>query len=40
MGDINGVYYLSAIVALLGLVVLFTMIRAKKIEMNDNSRPG
>ena len=32
VGDINGVYYLSAFVALLGLVVLFTMISAKKID--------
>ena len=31
VGDMNGVYYLSAIVALLGLVVLFTMISPKKI---------
>jgi len=32
IGDLNGVYYLSAFVALLGLLVLFTLIRAKKIE--------
>ncbi len=31
-GDINGVYYLSAFVALLGLVVIYTMIRARNIE--------
>ena len=31
IGDMNGVYYLSALVALLGLIVLFTMINAKKI---------
>jgi predicted MFS family arabinose efflux permease len=36
IGDINGVYYLSAVVALLGLAVLFTMIRAKKIENREN----
>jgi len=32
VGEMNGVYYLSALVALLGLVVLFTMISAKKIS--------
>jgi MFS family permease len=32
VGEMNGVYYLSALVALLGLVVLFTMISSKKIE--------
>ena len=31
IGDMNGVYYLSALVDLLGLIVLFTMINAKKI---------
>jgi MFS transporter, ACDE family, multidrug resistance protein len=31
IGDMSGVYYLSALVALLGLIVLFTMINAKKI---------
>jgi MFS family permease len=36
IGDINGVYYLSAIVALLGLVVLFTMISSKKIEISEH----
>lgn len=35
LGDINGVYYMSALVALLGLVVLFTMISSKKIENNE-----
>ena len=35
IGDMNGVYYLSALVALLGLVVLFTMISAKKIENSE-----
>ncbi len=35
LGDIEGVYYLSAFVALLGLTVLFTMINAKKIESNE-----
>jgi predicted MFS family arabinose efflux permease len=34
-GEMNGVYYLSALVALLGLVVLFTMIRSKKIEISE-----
>ncbi len=33
LGDISGVYYMSAFVALLGLVVLYTMISAKKIEV-------
>lgn len=36
IGDIDGVYYLSAVVALLGLLVLFTMIRSKKIEMIEH----
>ena len=35
VGDINGVYYLSALVALLGLTVLFTMIRSEKIGYNE-----
>ncbi|MGW8314945.1 MAG: MFS transporter [Bacteroidales bacterium] len=35
IGKMNGVYYLSAIVALLGLAVLFTMIRSKEIEMSE-----
>lgn len=35
IGEMNGVYYLSAIVALLGLLVLFTMISAKKIESSE-----
>ncbi len=37
LGDIDGVYYLSAFVALLGLLVLFTMISARKIESADSS---
>lgn len=32
IGEMSGVYYLSAFVALLGLLVLFTMINARKIE--------
>jgi ACDE family multidrug resistance protein len=35
VGDMNGVYYLSALVALLGLVILFTMISAKKIDNSE-----
>ncbi len=35
VGEMNGVYYLSAFVALLGLVVLFTMISSKKIEISE-----
>lgn len=35
LGDLNGVYYLSALVALIGLLVLFTMIRSRKIEMDQ-----
>lgn len=31
VGDIKGVYYLSAFVALLGLLILFTMISSKKV---------
>jgi MFS family permease len=34
IGDISGVYYLSALVALSGLIVLSTMIRAKRIEIS------
>jgi len=36
VGEMNGVYYMSALVALLGLVVLFTMISAKKIENSEH----
>ena len=36
IGEMDGVYYLSALVALLGLVVLFTMISAKKIENSEH----
>jgi len=35
IGEMDGVYYLSALVALLGLMVLFTMINAKKIENSE-----
>jgi MFS transporter, ACDE family, multidrug resistance protein len=35
IGDMNGVYYLSALVALLGMVVFFTMLTAKKIENSE-----
>lgn len=34
VGEMNGVYYLSALVAFLGLIVILTMIRSKKIEIN------
>lgn len=36
IGDMKGVYYMSALVALLGLVVLFTMIPSKKIETREH----
>ena len=36
VGDMEGVYYLAAFVALLGLVVLFTMINAKKIGNSES----
>ncbi len=36
VGEMKGVYYLSALVAFLGLVVLFTMIRSKRIEMSES----
>ena len=36
VGEMNGVYYLSALVALAGLVVLFTMISSKKIEVSES----
>ncbi len=35
-GDMKGVYLLSAFVAFLGLVVLFTMISSKKISVSDH----
>lgn len=35
IGELKGVYYLSAVVALTGLVILFTMISSKKIEINE-----
>ena len=34
-GDMNGVYYLSALIALCGLLVLFTMIRPGKLNMQQ-----
>jgi MFS family permease len=36
IGEMNGVYYLSAAVALLGLVILYTMINAKKISDSES----
>ena len=36
VGEMNGVYYLSALVALIGLLVLFTMISSKKIEIGEH----
>jgi MFS family permease len=35
-GDFKGVYYLSAFVALLGLLILFTTISSKKIEASEH----
>ena len=35
IGEMNGVYYLSALVALVGLVILFTMVNAKKISNSE-----
>ena len=35
IGEINGVYYFSAFVALIGILILFTMIDSKKIDNSE-----
>ncbi len=37
VGEMKGVYYLSALVALLGLIVLFTMLGSGKADKHNNS---